>query len=141
MNVKALLDIDLVALESTEKVTMMLDMTAPITDAAMSRPGQAVEVVLDRSGSMSGPVFNSAKESILKLIDRLAPQDSFGLIAFDNQALIVAPIRTMADHDMPALRKQFVKCTQAEIQISPSDTPWVFASSHVLQLMQAPPCC
>ena len=105
MNVKALLDIDLVALESTEKVTMMLDMTAPITDAAMSRPGQAVEVVLDRSGSMSGPVFNSAKESILKLIDRLAPQDSFGLIAFDNQALIVAPIRTMADHDMPALRQ------------------------------------
>ena len=49
MNVKALLDIDLVALESTEKVTMMLDMTAPITDAAKSRPGQAVEVVLDRS--------------------------------------------------------------------------------------------
>jgi len=105
MKVKALLDIDLVALESTEKVTMMLDMTAPITVAAMSRPGQAVEVVLDRSGSMSGPVFNSAKESILKLIDRLAPQDSFGLIAFDNQALIIAPIRTMADHDMPALRK------------------------------------
>ena len=105
MKVKALLDIDLVALESTEKVTMMLDMTAPITDAAMSRPGQAVEVVLDRSGSMSGPVFNSAKESILKLIDRLAPQDSFGLIAFDNQALIIAPMRAMADHDMPALRK------------------------------------
>ena len=105
MNVKALLDIDLVALESTEKVTMMLDMTAPITDAVKSRPGQAVEVVLDRSGSMSGAVFNSAKESILKLIDRLAPQDSFGLIAFDNQALIVAPMRTMADHDMPALRK------------------------------------
>jgi Ca-activated chloride channel family protein len=105
MNVKALLDIDLVALESTEKVTMMLDMTAPITDAAKSRPGQAVEIVLDRSGSMSGPVFESAKESILKLIDRLAPQDSFGLIAFDDQALIISPIRTMADHDLPALRK------------------------------------
>ena len=105
MNVKAILDIDLVALESTEKVTMMLDMTAPITDAAKSRPGQAVEVVLDRSGSMSGPEFESAKESILKLIDRLAPQDSFGLIAFDDHALIVAPMRTMADHDMPALRK------------------------------------
>ena len=104
MNVKALLDIDLIALESTEKVTMMLDLTAPITDAAKSRPGQAVEVVLDRSGSMSGSVFDSAKESILKLIDRLAPQDSFGLIAFDNQALIVAPLRTMADHDVPALR-------------------------------------
>ena len=105
MNVKAILDIDLVALESTEKVTMMLDMTAPITDAAKSRPGQAVEVVLDRSGSMNGPVFESAKESILKLIDRLAPQDSFGLVAFDDQALIIAPMRTMADHDLSALRQ------------------------------------
>ena len=105
MNVQALLDIDLVALESTEKVTMMLDLTAPITDAAKSRPGQAVEVVLDRSGSMSGQTFDSAKESILKLIDRLAPQDSFGLIAFDDQALIIAPIRMMKDHDMAALRK------------------------------------
>jgi Ca-activated chloride channel family protein len=104
MNVKAILDIDLVALESTEKVTMMIDMTAPITDAAKARPGQAVEVVLDRSGSMSGPVFDSAKESILKLIDRLAPQDSFGLIAFDDQALIIAPMRTMADHHIPSLR-------------------------------------
>ncbi len=105
MNVKAILDIDLVALESTEKVTMMLDMTAPITDAAKSRPGQAVEVILDRSGSMSGPVFESAKESILKLIDRLAPQDSFGLIAFDDQALVIAPMRTMAGHHIPSHRK------------------------------------
>lgn len=105
MNVKAILDIDLIALESTEKVTMMIDMTAPITDEAKLRPGQAVEVVLDRSGSMDGPVFDSAKESILKLIDRLAPQDSFGLIAFDNQALVIAPMRQMADHDMPSLRQ------------------------------------
>lgn len=105
MNVQALLDIDLVALESAEKVTMMLDLTAPITEAAKSRPGQAVEVVLDRSGSMAGQSFESAKESILKLIDRLAPQDSFGLIAFDDQALIVAPMRSMKDHDMSALRK------------------------------------
>lgn len=105
MKVKALLDIDLVALESEEKVTMMLDLTAPITDAAQARPGQAVEIVLDRSGSMSGPVFDSAKESILKLIDRLAPQDAFGLVAFDDQALVIAPIRTIADHDLPALRK------------------------------------
>lgn len=105
MNIKALLDIDLVALEASEKVTMMLDLTAPITDAAKARPGQAVEVVLDRSGSMSGQVFESAKESILKLIDRLAPQDSFGLVAFDDQAIVIAPMRTMADHHLPSLRK------------------------------------
>jgi Ca-activated chloride channel family protein len=104
MKIQSILDIDLVALESTENLTLMLDMTAPITDAAKSRPGQAIEVVLDRSGSMEGPVFESAKESILKLIDRLAPQDSFGLIAFDDQALIIAPLRLMSEHDLPALR-------------------------------------
>jgi Ca-activated chloride channel family protein len=83
----------------------MLDLTAPITEASKDRPGQAVQIVLDRSGSMQGGPLESAKESILKLIDRLAPQDSFGLVAFDDTALVIAPIRTMADHDMPALRR------------------------------------
>ena len=105
MKINAILDIDLVALESTEKVTMMLDMTAPISDATKARQGQAVQIVLDRSGSMAGPVFDSAKESILKLIDRLAPQDSFGLVAFDDQAIVVSPMRKMADHAIVELKQ------------------------------------
>ena len=105
MIVKAILDLDMVALESDDRVTLMLDLTAPINEASKDRPGQAVQIVLDRSGSMEGGPLESAKESILKLIDRLAPQDSFGLVAFDDTALVVAPIRTMADHDMPALRR------------------------------------
>ena len=105
MKVKALLDVDMVAMEATDKVTLMLDLTAPANPAHASRPGQCVQLVLDRSGSMSGQPLESAKGSILKLIDRLAPQDSFGLVAFDDQALVIAPTRTMADHAMPALRK------------------------------------
>ncbi len=105
MKVKALLDVDMVAMEATDKVTLMLDLTAPANPVHASRPGQCVQLVLDRSGSMSGQPLESAKGSILKLIDRLAPQDSFGLVAFDDQALVIAPTRTMADHAMPALRK------------------------------------
>ena len=105
MIVKAILDLDMVALESDDRVTLMLDLTAPINEASKDRPGQAVQIVLDRSGSMEGGPLESAKESILKLIDRLAPQDSFGLVAFDDTALVIAPIRTMADHNMPALRR------------------------------------
>ena len=105
MKVKALLDVDMVAMEATDKVTLMLDLTAPANPVHASRPGQCVQLVLDRSGSMSGQPLESAKGSILKLIDRLAPQDSFGLVAFDDQALVIAPTRTMADHDMKALRK------------------------------------
>jgi Ca-activated chloride channel family protein len=105
MNVKALLDVDMVALEAADKVTLMLDLTAPQNPKHQSRPGQAVQVVLDRSGSMEGAPLDAAKGSLLKLIDRLAAQDSFGLVAFDDNALVIAPIRTMADHHMPSLRK------------------------------------
>ena len=91
MNVKALLDIDMVAMEAAEKVTLMLDLTAPANPVHSSRPGQCVQVVLDRSGSMGGDPLDSAKGSLLKLIDRLAPQDSFGLVAFDDEALVIAP--------------------------------------------------
>ena len=105
MNVKALLDVDMVAMEAADKVTLMLDLTAPANPKHASRPGQAVQVVLDRSGSMSGQPLEAAKGSLLKLIDRLAPQDAFGLVAFDDTALVVVPTRTMADHHMPSLRK------------------------------------
>lgn len=105
MQVKALLDVDMVALEATDKVTLMLDLTAPQNPTHASRPGQAVQVVLDRSGSMDGGPLEAAKGSLLKLIDRLAPQDSFGLVAFDDTALVIAPMRTMADHHLPSLRK------------------------------------
>jgi Ca-activated chloride channel family protein len=105
MQVKALLDVDMVALEATDKVTLMLDLTAPQNPTHASRPGQAVQVVLDRSGSMDGQPLEAAKGSLLKLIDRLAPQDSFGLVAFDDTALVITPMRTMADHHLPSLRK------------------------------------
>jgi len=105
MHVKALLDVDMVAMEATDNVTLMLDLTAPANPKHESRPGQAVQVVLDRSGSMSGQPLDAAKGSLLKLIDRLAPQDSFGLVAFDDSALVIAPTRTMADHHLPSLRK------------------------------------
>ena len=101
MQVKALLDVDMVAFEATDKITLMVDLTAPQNPKHANRPGQAVQVVLDRSGSMSGEPLEAAKGSLLKLIDRLAPQDSFGLVAFDDSALVISPIRTMADHHMP----------------------------------------
>ena len=105
MKVQALLDVDMVALEATDKVTLMLDLTAPVNPAHANRPGQAVQVVLDRSGSMSGHPLEAAKSSLIKLVDRLAPQDSFGLVAFDDSTTVVVPIRTMGEHDLHALKQ------------------------------------
>ncbi|MEI9907213.1 MAG: VWA domain-containing protein [Actinomycetota bacterium] len=105
MKVKAHLDVDLVALEAQDSITLMLDLTAPIDEATKDRLGQAVQIVLDRSGSMNGEPLESAKGSLLALVDRLAPQDSFGLVAFDDQALVIVPIALMSDHNLPSLRK------------------------------------
>jgi Ca-activated chloride channel family protein len=105
MHVKAHLDLDLVALEAADQLTLMLDLTAPITDKAKNRAPQAIQVVLDRSGSMNGEPLESAKGSLLKLVDRLAPQDYFGLVAFDDQALVVVPMRQVQDHHIPSLRQ------------------------------------
>lgn len=105
MNVKALLDVDMVALESADKLTLMVDLTAPESARQSNRPGQAVQVVLDRSGSMNGEPLEAAKGSILKLVDRLAPQDFFGLVAFDDQSLVIAPTKKMSEHHLPSLRK------------------------------------
>jgi Ca-activated chloride channel family protein len=105
MHVKAHLDLDLVALEAADQLTLMLDLTAPISDKAKDRAPQAIQVVLDRSGSMSGEPLESAKGSLLKLVDRLAPQDFFGLVAFDDAALVVVPMRPVQDHHIPSLRQ------------------------------------
>jgi Ca-activated chloride channel family protein len=105
MHVKAHLDLDLVALEAADQLTLMLDLTAPISDRAKNRAPQAIQVVLDRSGSMSGEPLESAKGSLLKLVDRLAPQDFFGLVAFDDAALVVVPMRPVQDHHIPSLRQ------------------------------------
>jgi Ca-activated chloride channel family protein len=105
MNVKALLDVDMVALESADKLNLMVDLTAPESARQSNRPGQAVQVVLDRSGSMNGEPLEAAKGSILKLVDRLAPQDFFGLVAFDDQSLVIAPTKKMSEHHLPSLRK------------------------------------
>lgn len=94
----------MVAIETPDRISAMLDLTAPISAEKKDRPGQAVQIVLDRSGSMSGAPFTAAKESLLKLIDRLAPQDSFGLVTFDDQALVNIPIKKMSEHSLAGLR-------------------------------------
>ena len=43
MHVKAHLDVDMVAVETTDKISLMVDLTAPIGDAQKTRPGQAVQ--------------------------------------------------------------------------------------------------
>ena len=66
------------------------------------RPTLAIVFIVDRSGSMSetsgGPTkLELAKEAVIRSLDLLNPLDQVGVIAFDDAASWVVPIRELED--------------------------------------------
>ena len=109
MKTKLILDTDLIAIESEDKVTLMVDLTAPVGEIQASRPARGVQICLDISGSMEGAPLASAKDSILKLIDRLDKKDTFGMVIFDDTAKVAVPTKPLIDHDIAQLKKAIRK--------------------------------
>ena len=60
-------------------------------------PSLGMVLVLDRSGSMSGPKMEMAKEAAKEAVELLSPQDYVGVVAFDSEAFWVAPMQSAAD--------------------------------------------
>ena len=109
MKTKLILDTDIIAIESEDKVTLMVDLTAPVAESQASRPARGVQICLDVSGSMEGPSLAAAKESVLKLIDRLDKKDTFGMVIFDDTAKVAVPTKPLIDHDIAQLKKAIRK--------------------------------
>ena len=109
MKTKLILDTDIIAIEAEDKVTLMVDLTAPVAESQTSRPARGVQICLDISGSMEGAPLAAAKESILKLIDRLDKKDTFGMVIFDDTAKVAVPTKPLIDHDIAQLKKAIRK--------------------------------
>ena len=111
MHVTAHLDVDLVAVETTDTVTVMLDLQAPAAtqDPTAPRTDHTAIVVLDRSGSMSGHRLEAAKRAIVELVARLDDSDTFGLVTFDDQTDVVVPAGKVGDHG----RQRITRLVQA----------------------------
>jgi Ca-activated chloride channel family protein len=99
MKINALLDVDVVAVESEDTVTVMLELTAPERPDGEQRAPGALQVVLDRSGSMDGPPLEAAKQALEALVTRLDPTDRFGLVAFDETVGVVVPAQPLTDKE------------------------------------------
>jgi len=99
MHLTAHLDVDLLALSTDEELTCLVELTAPTPREVANRPGQAVIVVLDRSGSMGGEPLAAAKRALIDLVRRLSPQDMFGLVTFDTHVELPVPVGRLADRD------------------------------------------
>ena len=83
-------DHSLLAVESEHRVHAMLEVTAPDVEG-VERPALHLALVIDRSGSMSGPKLEAAKDAARFLVDHLGAGDSLALVAFDDQVLLLAP--------------------------------------------------
>ncbi len=97
MHLSTHLDCDLVAVESMDELTLLVEITAPTPLVTVTRVPATVQIVLDRSGSMSGDRLEGAKTALLSLIDRLEPTDNLGVVAFDNEVQIVIPAGPLTD--------------------------------------------
>jgi len=84
-----------VAHETSDEVTVLLELAAPAVVTDTMRTPSTLQVVLDRSGSMDGAPLEGAKAALTSLVQRLEPTDNFGLVTFDNHAQVVVPTRRM----------------------------------------------
>ena len=96
MKFSAALDVTVVAHEAPDEITILLDLQAPDAPESERSPA-ALEVVLDRSGSMGGPRIEGAKRALAAVVTQLSPTDVFGLVTFDDDAQVVIPAGPLAD--------------------------------------------
>ena len=97
MRLNALLDVDVVAVEAEDQISVLLDLAAPTREGAEERQPATLQVVLDRSGSMGGGQLDAAKEALKALISRLDPSDNFGLVVFDDNVDVAVPAGPLRD--------------------------------------------
>jgi len=97
MHISALLDIDLIALETEDELTVAIELAAPVADTEKTRPPSTFQVALDCSGSMGDGRLEEAKRALFSLVGRLDPTDNFGLVVFGEDASVVIPAGPLTD--------------------------------------------
>jgi Ca-activated chloride channel family protein len=106
MKTTAQLTFEKLACGEAKDAHLVVSLHAPREDASAPRAPVCVIPVLDVSGSMDGQKLHFAKQSILKLIDHLAPGDFCGVVAFSTEVETVAP-----PAEMTPARKEGLKAT------------------------------
>jgi len=111
-----------------EEHYLSVGLNSGMTEADFSRKTLNIVVVLDISGSM-GSAFNAyyydeeetepsdktkmeiANESVVAMLDHLAPEDSFGMVLFESEAHLAKPLREVGRTNMDAIRRHILRVT------------------------------
>lgn len=89
MDHRLLIDHEFAVSQSGYVVRALLTLHGQAPEAG-SRVPLNLSIVLDRSGSMSGPPLESARLAAALLVRRLSPEDVVSVVAYDDQVLTVA---------------------------------------------------
>lgn len=100
MKMSARPEFDVVALNTTDSVLVLLEIEAPERVPGQERPAATLQVVVDRSGSMTKDRrIEGVVEALHGLVDRLDPTDHFGLVSFNTQAKVEVPAGPLTDKE------------------------------------------
>lgn len=67
-----------------------------------NRPGLAMVLLIDRSGSMDGTKLAMAKAAAQRAVEVLGPRDQMAILAFDEQTRVISPLRPVSDGPIDA---------------------------------------
>jgi Ca-activated chloride channel family protein len=82
-----------------DEVIVKIDLSAVDGQTKARRTPLNLAVVLDRSGSMTGPKIEKAKQAAMQLVDRLRPDDVFSMVIFSDEAQVVVPAGHVKDKE------------------------------------------
>ena len=79
-----------------EHYVLLMVLPPQLEEASQRLPREAI-LVIDTSGSMSGESIQQARAALHLALDRLGPDDTFNVIAFDNEPRALFPRSQPAD--------------------------------------------
>jgi Ca-activated chloride channel family protein len=84
---------------SPQEVVVKIDLTAAGQKQKLKRTPLNLAVILDRSGSMTGAKIEKARQAAMGLVDQLAPDDYFSLVAYSDYAEVLLPAQQVEDKE------------------------------------------
>lgn len=91
------LSITVTAHEDASRRLLMASVTCDEPAAAQEREPLRVALVIDRSGSMSGPKLEITREAVARFIRTLHPEDRVAIVAYDDQVDVVCDLRAPSE--------------------------------------------
>lgn len=99
MNADYVLDYDVVSIEETHRLYLMMRVQAKPATQSVQRRALNLSVVLDRSGSMAGEKLDYVKKATQFLVRHLSKDDMLSVVTYDQMVKVDVPSNAVINKD------------------------------------------